>query len=220
MRVPEEIVMVSGFISTHRTPINIIAHARAGRKAPPIGIEVSGLPTNHELQLCLKSNVKLRVPVALGFIVMTGCSAWSQPGSLSLCIVHTKSHSSDQYEPSAGPDAIAMYQELAGRRLQNGATLQITVLPASMQQEIEPEVHRLNCSWVLQLWYRRADEDAFGQVQPRGAHFNSVLFILWSSTTREVIEKGAGFVSLATKPPLTPFASFRKQILKKLNRLP
>jgi hypothetical protein len=27
-------------------------------------------------------------------------------------------------------------------------------------------------------------------------------------------------VSLATKPPLTPFASFRKQILKKLNRLP
>jgi len=89
-----------------------------------------------------------------------------------------------------------------------------------MQQETEPEVHRLNCSWVLQLWYRRADEDAFGQVQPRGAHFNSVLFILWSSTTREVIEKGAGFVSLATKPPLTPFASFRKQILKKLNRLP
>ena len=158
--------------------------------------------------------------VALGFIVMTGRSAWSPPGSLSLCIVHTKSHSSDQYEPSAGPDAIAMYQELVGRRLQNGATLQITVLPASMQQEIEPEVHRLNCSWVLQLWYRRADEDAFGQVQPRGAHFNSVLFILWSSTTREVLEKGAGFVSLATKPPLTPFASFRKQILKKLNRLP
>jgi hypothetical protein len=93
--------------------------------------------------------------VALGFIVMTGRSAWSPPGSLSLCIVHTKSHSSDQYEPSAGPDAIAMYQELVGRRLQNGATLQITVLPASMQQEIEPEVHRLNCSWVLQLWYRR-----------------------------------------------------------------
>ena len=177
-------------------------------------------PTNHELQLCSKSNVKLRVPVALGFIVMTGCSAWSQPGSLSLCIVHTKSHPSDQYEPSARPDAIAMYQELAGRKLQNGATLQITVLPASMQHEVEPEIHRLNCSWVLQLWYRRADEDAFGQVQPRGAHFNSVLFILWSSTTREVLEKGAGFVSLATKPPLTPFASFRKQILKKLNRLP
>ena len=182
---------------------------------------MSVLPTNHQLQLCLKSNVKLRVPVTLGFIVMTGCSAWSQPGSLSLCIVHTKSHSSDQYEPSAGPDAIAMYQELAGRRLQNGATLQITVLPASMQQEIEPEVHRLNCSWVLQLWYRRnADQDVFGQVQPRSAHFDSLLFTLWSSTTREVIEKGAGFVSLATKPPLTPFALFRKQILKKLNRLP
>lgn len=165
--------------------------------------------------------MKLRVPVALGFIIMTGCSAWSQPDSLSLCIVHTKSHTSDQFEPSAGPGAIAMYQELAGRKLQNGAPLQITVLPASMQQEIEPEVHRLNCSWVLQLWYRRnADDDAFGQVEPRSAHFDSVLFTLWSSTTREVIEKGAGYVSLATKPPLTPFALFRKQILKKLNRLP
>jgi hypothetical protein len=165
--------------------------------------------------------VKLRVPVALAFIVMTGCSARSQPGNLSLCIVHTKSHSSDQYEPSAGPDAIAMYQELAGRRLQNGATLQITVLPASMQQEIEPEVHRLNCSWVLQLWYRRkADEDVFGQVQPRSARFDDLLFTLWSSRTREVIENGAGFVSLATKPALTPFALFREQILKKLNRLP
>ena len=103
----------------------------------------------------------------------------------------------------------------------NGATLQITVLPASMQQEIDPEVHHINCSWVLQLWYRRnADEDVSGQALPRGARFDSLLFTLWSSSTREVIEKGAGFVSLATKPPLTPFAMFRKQILKKLNRLP
>ena len=165
--------------------------------------------------------MNLRASVALGFIVVAGCSAWSQPRSLSLCIVHTKSHSSDQYEPSAGSDAIAMYQELAGRRLQNGATLQITVLPASMQQEIEPEIHRLNCSWVLQLWYRRnADEDVFGQVPPRNARFDGLLFTLWNSTTQEVIENGAGFVSLATKPPLTPFALFRKQILKKLNRLP
>lgn len=114
-----------------------------------------------------------------------------------------------------------MYQELAGRRLQNGTTLQITVLPASMQQEIEPEIHRLNCSWVLQLWHRRnADEDVFGQVPPRNARFDSLLFTLWNGTTQEVIENGAGFVSLATKPPLTPFALFRKQILKKLNRLP
>ena len=90
-----------------------------------------------------------------------------------------------------------------------------------MQQEIEPEVHRLNCSWVLQLWYlRNVDEDVFGQPEPRGARFDSLLFKLWSGTTQDVIENGAGFMSLATKPPLTPFALFRKQILKKLNRLP
>jgi len=34
------------------------------------------------------------------------------------------------------------------------------------------------------------------------------------------IEVLSGFVSMAIKPPLTPFALFRKQILKKLNRLP
>ena len=178
------------------------------------------MATNHQLQLCLKNNVKLRVPFALGFIVMAGCSAWSQPGSLSLCIVHTKSHSSDQYEPSAGPYAIAMYQELAGQRLQDGATLHhcSTCLHATGDPAGGPPPY---CSWVLQLWYRRnADEDVFGQVQPRSARFDSLLFTLWSSPTREVIENGAGFVSLATKPPLTPFALFRKQILKKLNRLP
>jgi hypothetical protein len=61
----------------------------------------------------LEEQREASIPVALGFIVMTGRSAWSQPGSLSLCIVHTKSHSSDQYEPSAGPDAIAIFGHVA-----------------------------------------------------------------------------------------------------------
>ena len=61
--------------------------------------------------------------------------------------------------------------------------------------------------------------NVFGQVQPRSAHFDSLLFTLWSSTTREVIEKGAGFVSLATKPPLTPHLHLRNRFSRS-NRLP
>ncbi|MGB6691919.1 MAG: hypothetical protein WBE76_29095 [Terracidiphilus sp.] len=164
--------------------------------------------------------VKLRVSAALAVVIVTSPPVLPQPHPLSLCIVDTKSHRLSQYDPSAGPYAIAMYQELAGRRLQSGAALHITVLPASMQEDILPEVHSLNCCWVLQLWYQRStDDDVFGQAQPRGLPFDSLLFTLWNGTTRKVVERGTGLVSQG-KPMLTPFAAFRKQILKKLNQLP
>jgi hypothetical protein len=137
-----------------------------------------------------------------------------------LCIVDTKPNSSSQYDPSAGPYAMAMYQQLARTRLRSGALLHVTVLPASMQQDILPEVHRLDCSWVLQLWYQRStDYDAYGKSQPRSLLFGSLLFTLWNGTTRKVIERGAGFVSEG-KLALTPYAVFAKQILKKLNQVP
>jgi hypothetical protein len=94
--------------------------------------------------------VKLRVLVALS-VVIVATSVFAQPQPLSLCIVQTKSDAASQYEPSAGPFATAMYDQLTSQRLQNGTALHITVLAAFMQRDILPEVHRLNCSWVLQL---------------------------------------------------------------------
>jgi hypothetical protein len=112
--------------------------------------------------------VKLRVPVALS-VVIVATSVFAQPQPLSLCIVQTKSDAASQYEPSAGPYAIVMYDQLASQRLQNGTALHITVLAASMQRDIPPEVHRLNCSWVIQLWYHRSSDGEVLSV-PMGDH--------------------------------------------------
>jgi hypothetical protein len=101
--------------------------------------------------------VKLRVPVALSVIIVA-TSVFAQPQPLSLCIVQTKSDAASQDELSAGPFAMAMYNQVASQRLQNGIALHITVLAASMERDILPEVHRLHCSWSLQLWYHRSTD--------------------------------------------------------------
>jgi hypothetical protein len=156
---------------------------------------------------------------ALVIVVATNPRLFAHPRSVSLCIVDTRPDRASPYDPPAGPFAIGMYQQFLGQKLKDSSELNITVFPASLQNDILPEVHRLNCSWVLQLRYHRyADDDAFGQTQPRGARFDSLLFTLWNGATRKVIESGSGFVSLR-EPPLTPYASFRKQVLKTLNQL-
>jgi hypothetical protein len=165
--------------------------------------------------------VKLRVPVALS-VVIVATSVFAQPQPLSLCIVQIQYDAA--YEPSAGPFAMAMYNQLAGQRLQNGTALHITVLAASMQRDILPEVHRLNCSWSLQLWYhRRTDRE--GPFAGMGDQ-DSLLFTLWNSDTRKVIARGSGVAmretqgdtSLVPNPLL--YSAFARQILKKLNQLP
>ena len=171
--------------------------------------------------------MKLRVPVALS-VVIVATSVFAQPQPLSLCIVQTKSDAASQYEPSAGPYAIAMYDQLARQRLRNGTALHITVLAASTQRDILPEVHRLNCSWILQLWYHRStDRDAStGDAYiPMGDH-DSLLFTLWNGDTRKVIARGSGIAmretqgdtSLVPNPLL--YSALARQILKKLNQLP
>jgi hypothetical protein len=49
--------------------------------------------------------------------------------------------------------------------------------------------------------------------------FGILLLTLWNVTTRKVIERGDGFVSEG-KLALTPYATFAKQILNKLNQVP
>ena len=163
--------------------------------------------------------VKLFTFAAMAIPIATNSSLFSQPSTVSLCIVDTRLAHVGLYDPPAGPFATGMYQQLAGRRLKNGSKLHIIVFPASLQADIAPEVHRLNCSWVLQLRYRQqVDDDVFGQIYPRGTRFDSLLFTLWNGATGKVLESGGGLVSLR-EPPLTPYVSFRKQVLKALNHL-
>lgn len=155
---------------------------------------------------------------ALALAIATNQHLFSQPPTVSLCIVDTRPHQVGPYDPPAGPFAIGMYQQLDGQKLKNGSDLHITVFPASHQPEILPEVRRLDCSWVLQLWYHLyANDDAFGQSQPRGARFDTLTFALWNGATQKVVESGGGLVSLR-EPKFTPYASFSKQILNRLNQ--
>ena len=109
-----------------------------------------------------------------------------------------------------------MYQQLAGQKLKDGSDLNIIVFPASLQQDILPEVQRLNCSWVLQLSYHTyVDDDASGQ---GGTRFDSLLFPLWNGATQRVVENGSGF-AFPRRSRLSPYATFSKQILKALNQL-
>jgi hypothetical protein len=121
-----------------------------------------------------------------------------------------------------------MYNQLASQRLQNGTPLHVTVLAASTQRDILPEVHRLNCSWLLQLWYHRStDRDAStGDAYIPIGDQDSLLFTLWNGDTRKVIARGSGVAmretqgdtSLVPNPLL--YSALARQILKKLNQLP
>ena len=53
-------------------------------------------------------------PVALGFIVMTGRSAWSQPGSLSLCIVIRSRTARINTNPLPDPTRLRCTKNLLG----------------------------------------------------------------------------------------------------------
>lgn len=155
---------------------------------------------------------------ALAFVLSTNSALCSQPRTVSLCIVDTKLPRVSLYDPPAGPFATGMYLELAGRHLNEGSKLNIIVFPASPDSTILPEVHRLNCSWVLQLRYQQQlEDDVFGQIYPRGTRFDTLLYTLWNGSTREVIKSGRGIVSVGDTL-LTPYARFGKQILKALNK--
>ena len=105
-----------------------------------------------------------------------------------------------------------VYKQLSVNRLQNNSRLRITVLEASVQKDILPEVRRLQCEWVVQLWY--ADSD-------------SMFFSLWNGATQEVLTRGAAPLRLTgpthlssplARPP-DPGAVTAQQVLKRLNQL-
>ena len=164
--------------------------------------------------------MKLFILAAVAIPIATNPTLFSQPSTVSLCIVDTRLSYVSLYDPPAGPFAIGMYRQLAGRRLKNGFKLHIIVFPASLQSDIVPEVHRLNCSWVLQLRYhQQLDDDVFGQTYPRGTRFDSLLFTLWNGATGKVLDSGGGFVSLRRTPVDALCILFRKKVLKALNQL-
>jgi hypothetical protein len=176
------------------------------------------------------------------FLVLS-FSAFAQRQPLALCIVQTKPNPNIQYDPSAGPYAIAMYKQLQGHFSAEGTPLNIIVLASSVDKEILPEVRRLRCSSVLQLWFHRnADKDIYGGSpsvdgsgdpepgmtfpQPIGDQ-TSLIFALWDAGTHKVFARGAAPLVHAAHLPgehpiLTtePYIALRDLILSKLKTQP
>jgi hypothetical protein len=181
--------------------------------------------------------------IAAALTLLAASPLLAQPAPFSLCIVQTKADASTHYDPSAGPWAIEMNNLLSTRKLRNNAPLHITVLAASTQKEVLPEVHRLHCPWVVQLWYQHnpdldlsqagvssdpssAFNPQLGTPPPVGTQ-DSLFFSLWNGVTKKVIARGAVPLRLSqTGPPsarhatTAPCATLTQQILKRLNQLP
>jgi hypothetical protein len=177
---------------------------------------------------------------ALIFAFLTASSLYAQHEPLSLCIVQTKPDQATQYDPSAGPWAIAMYKQLSGQQLRNGAPLRITVLAASVEKDVLPEVRRLQCVWVVQLWYQQVitlaqvhgipgppwyqqvSTLAQGSGIPDGERLSggsedSLFFALRNAGTAKVIANG--MTPLRVDSKAKPCAELAHKILKRLNQL-
>ena len=170
--------------------------------------------------------MKIQRPLACALVILASSPVFAQPQPLSLCIVDTKPNTATRYQPDAGPYAIAIYDQLKKQKLQNGRELRMAGLAASVQGDILPEVHRLNCSWVLQLWYHRSADGGGGTDPTFMGDQDVLLFTLWNRDTQKVIARGSGIAmretigstSLVPNPLL--YSGLARQIMKKLDQLP
>ena len=145
------------------------------------------------------------------------------------------------YDPSAGPWAIAMSNELTGYKLQDGSTLKITVFPATVEKEIPREVKGLQCDFVVQIWHTHVSDasgspggvssgDNFSPLNPLQAgpgpinSEDSLYFSLWNVTTGKVLSTGSAAIHRRASieapniPPGLPCTAFALQAIKRLNQ--
>jgi hypothetical protein len=176
----------------------------------------------------LKALMFRRYSAALIFALVAASPLLAQHSPLSLCLVQTKPDAVTQYTPSAGAWAIELDKLLSTQKLRSGAPLQITVLAASVEKDIQPEVRRLQCPYVVQLSYQQSLTPVWRYA--KDAYGDSLLFSLWNGPTGTVIARGASPIRLIRgqdRPPPSPLvsepipcAAVTQQIMKGLNKLP
>ena len=168
------------------------------------------------------------MPLFLVLVADSSLCAQNQP--LPLCIVQTKLDQTIRYDPSAGPWAIGVYNRLSAKRLHNGSPLKITVLPASLQKEILPEVQRLQCTRVLQIWYDHSyiqpgavsGSRSQSVLRPEPTYEDSLFYSLWNAANQKVIGRGSVPLSWRLEsgeaPNVGAGITLAQQTLKWLNR--
>ncbi|MGC1299052.1 MAG: hypothetical protein WA869_28845 [Alloacidobacterium sp.] len=174
-----------------------------------------------------------RFSAALVFSLLAASTLPAQRPPLSLCVVQTKPDAA-QYDPSPGPWAIELGKLLATQELRTGAKLQITLLAASIEKDVLPEARRLQCPYIVELWYQQShsasgryamgDEDSLLSQWNDG---DSLLFSLWDGAAGKVIARGASPIRLvqdqnvrrsnALVAEQAPCAALTQQIVKHLN---
>jgi hypothetical protein len=181
-----------------------------------------------ENRVMLKAIMFRRFSAALVFGLLTASPLLAQHPPLSLCLVQTKPDAVTQYTPSAGAWAIELDKLLSAQKLRSGAPLQVTVLAASAEKDIQAEIRRLQCPYVVQLSYQQSLSPVWRYAKE--AYGDSLLFSLWSGPTGKVIARGASPIRLihgqdrpAPSPLVSepiPCAAVTQQIMKGLNKLP
>jgi hypothetical protein len=158
---------------------------------------------------------------AFVLVLIAASPLLAQHPPLSFCLVQTKPNASTQYDPPAGPWAVALYTLLSAQKLRGGAPLRITVLAAEGEKDVLPEVRRLQCPYVVQLRYHLSVSNGGRSL---GEYEDSILFSLWNGTTGKVIANGASLIPERNRLPSNSLhavcADLTEQIMKSLNKLP
>jgi hypothetical protein len=161
-----------------------------------------------------------RFSAAFVLVHMAVSPLLAQPPPLSLCLVQTKPNASTQYDPPAGPWAVALYTLLSLQTLRSGAPLLITVLAAESEKDVLPEVRRLQCPYVVQLRYHVSVSEGRSLVENE----DSILFSLWNGASGKVIANGASLIPgrnrVSSNSLHAMCADLTRQIMKSLNKLP
>lgn len=179
----------------------------------------------------------LRPVAAAIFVVVAGLPASGQARTVSVCVVETKADAHAQFDPPAGRYAAGMFNELSRHRLQDGAELKLIPLAASLEKDVAPEVRRLGCSWVVELWFHARDNTGEmagpsmssdvggGEDDPivQNAEPATLIFALWNARTRKVVARGAAPPPVRQSAqwrtlPFNPYPRFARAILKKLRQ--
>ena len=179
----------------------------------PLGGDKRRLPHAVVSETVPRTALCRRFSAALVFALLAASPLPAQHPPLSLCLVQTKPDTTTQYDPSAGPWAVELDELLSTQKLRSGAPLLIRVLAASAEKDVVPEVRRLQCPYVVQLWYQ-----AFGSDLTE----DSLLFSLWNGTTGKVIAHGASPIRVIGQHPnlRAPCAALTQEIMQGLNKLP
>jgi hypothetical protein len=175
-------------------------------------------------------------PLLLCALLARGLYAQGPAGAVTVCFVQTK-EVHDHYVVSGG-DAKALAKEFAGTMLANGAPLVTVELAGLGDKDVNPEVERRGCGWVVQVW--RHDSVDVNQLSSLPANMDmvpdspapapppigdrdAVLYRLRKAGSDKVLAHGS--LPLKTRRGRSavaifdPYPIFAKQILKKMNQV-